>query len=160
MASGDSLLAFSPLNAELPASSYPQFVSRNAHPALAFDASSNETTYFSAVMPRIYAGNGITVKVTWAAASDTTTSNTCTWAIAFERFTSQDIDSDGFATAQSASGNPNATSGIPTVTNVAFTSGQIDGVLAGEAFRMSVMRDTTDTMTGDAQILAIELRET
>ena len=48
-------------------------------------------------------------------------------------------------------------------TEIAFSNAQIDGLLAGEAFRLRVSRDATngaDTMAGDAELFGIELRET
>jgi hypothetical protein len=48
------------------------------------------------------------------------------------------------------------------VTSVAFTDGaEIDSLVAGEAFRLLVRRDTaTDTAAGDAELLRVELKET
>jgi hypothetical protein len=164
VASGDSLLEFGPLAAEVPSTNYATFDVRNAHPCLDFDATTDETVYFTGVMPRHYAGGGITVTLYWAATS--ATSGSCRWEVAFERVTGQDIDSDSFATANSAGGTANATSGILTATAIAFTSGaQMDSIAVAEAFRMLVRRDAngttgTDDMANDAELLFIEIKET
>lgn len=164
MASGNSLIGFSPLGAELPSANYPQFDVRNNHVVLDFDAAADETCYFSGVLPRHYAGGGITVALVWAATS--ATSGTCRWEAAIERVIGQDIDSDSFAAAKSAGGTANATSGVPTATTIAFTDGaEMDALAIGEAFRLLIRRDAdgttgTDDMTGDAELLGVEIRET
>jgi hypothetical protein len=56
------------------------------------------------------------------------------------------------------------TSGYVTIASIAFTDGaQMDSVAAGEGFRLSVIRDAdngSDTMTGDAELWAVEIKET
>lgn len=163
MASGDTLLIFLPSAAEFPSSNYATFNTRNNHLVLEFDTTTQETCYFSAVMPRSYSGNGVTPYVHWAAAS--ATSGTIGWDISFERIGSaqQDIDSDGFATAQTVTAaTVDGTSGNVSVTNVAISNGaNMDSVAAGEAFRLRIRRDVSnDNATGDAQLLAVELKET
>jgi hypothetical protein len=48
------------------------------------------------------------------------------------------------------------------VTNVAITNGaNMDSVAVGEAFRLRIRRDVTnDTAAGDAELLAVEVKET
>lgn len=163
MASGDTLIVFTPAAAEFPASNYATFNTRNNHLVLEFDTTTQETAYFRGVLPRNYAGGGITVYVHWAAAS--ATSGTIGWDVAFERIGdgSQDIDSDGFATAQTVTaGTVPGTSGHVDITNVAISNGaNIDNIAVGEAFRLRIRRDVAnDTATGDAQLIACELCET
>ena len=58
---------------------------------------------------------------------------------------------------------PAGTSGIDTYTTLAFTNSQIAGLLAGEAFRLRIRRNGAnagDTMTGNAQLIRVELKET
>lgn len=164
MASGASLIQFSPLGAELPASNYPQFDVRNNHVVLDFDPATDETCYFSGVLPRHYAGGGITVDLDVAATSATT--GTSRWEVAFERVTGQDTDADSFATAKSVGIAANGTSGVPTRGSIAFTNGaELDSLAIGEAFRILVRRDAdgttgTDDQTGDSELLGVHLRET
>jgi hypothetical protein len=164
MASGDSLLSFGPLSAEYPTANYATFDLRNGHPCLDFDAGTDETVYFSNEMPLHYSGLGVTVSVKWSATS--AVSGTTRWQVAWERVTGQDIDSDGFASTNSAGGSANATSGIPTYTDIAFTNGaQMDSVVGGDMFRISVRRDAdgtsgTDDMAGDAELLLVSIKET
>lgn len=164
MASGNTLLIFTPLANEPPASNYATLDTRNAHPVLDFDAGTDESAVFTAVLPRNYASGGITVYVHWAATS--ATSGDCVWNAAFERIGegSQDIDSDGFASAQAVTATAPGTSGNVDIAAITFTDGaQIDSVAVGEAFRLKITRDAdngSDTMTGDAELVAIELKET
>lgn len=163
MATGNTLVIFGPLDNEPPASSYATLDTRNGHPCLDFDASADESAIFTAVLPRHYAGGGITITLIWSATS--ATSGDVIWNTAIERMdTGTDIDADSFATANAATATTGATSGTPAYTTVAHTSGaQMDSLAAGEAFRLKVTRDAdngSDTMTGDAELLGIEIKET
>lgn len=163
MASGQTLLVFLPLHNEPPASNFATLDFRNNHPCLDFDTTTQEAAQFTGVLPRNYSGGGITVYVHWAAS--TATSGTIGWDVAFERIGSgsQDIDSDSYATAQTVTAaTVSGTSGNVTITNVAVTNGaNIDSIAVGEAFRLRVRRDVAnDTATGDAELIAVELKET
>lgn len=164
MASGDTLLIFSPWSNEPPASSPAGYTLRNGHQVLGFDAATDESAVFSAVMPRHYAGGGVTVYLHVTDTNDTNAAHASYWDVAFERLTAQDIDSDGFASAQSTHIHPNGTSGIPVVGSIAFTDGaQMDSVAGGEAFRLKVTRDAnnaSDDWENDAELLMVELKET
>lgn len=164
MASGDTLLIFVPQANEPPASNYATLDLRNNHPVLDFDAGTDESAVFSAVLPRAYGGSGLTVTLVWAASS--ATSGNVVWNVAIERVNdeSQDMDADSFATAQAVTAGAPGTSGQPQYSDVAFTSGaQMDSAAAGDLIRLKVTRDAdngSDTMTGDAELRAVEVRET
>lgn len=166
MASGDTLVVFGVLENEPPSSNFASIDTRNLQPCLDFDASTDESAIFSGVLPRNYAGGGITVRLYWAATS--ATSGTCRWSVAVERQAdeAQDLDSDGFATANTAGATAPGTSGALQYTDIAFASGaEMDSLAVGERFRLKVTRDAdgtsgTDDMTGDAELFAVEIRET
>jgi len=165
MGAGDTLLIFGPMQNEPPSSAYATLDLRNLHPVLDFDDTTDENAVFSAVMPQHYAEGGITVYLHYAMTS--AESDNIIWSVAFERIgdQQQDIDSDGFASAQSCSATAvPGTSGNVDVISIPFTDGaQIDSIDPGEAFRIKVTRDAdneSDTATGDAELLAVELRET
>jgi len=163
MASGDTLLIFTPLHNEPPASNAATFDVRNAHPVLDFDAATSEDAVFSGVMPQHYAGGGVTVYIHYSMA--TATANTIDWDAAFERIGDgqQDVDSDSFAAANSEDDTTvPGTSGHVDVVSIAFTDGaDMDSVAAGELFRLKVTRDAvSDDATGDAELHAVEIRET
>lgn len=121
MSSGNTLCTFLPNNNEPPASNPATPDLRNQHPILNFDTTTQEAAIFTGVMPRNYAGGGVTVSVHWCAAS--ATSGTIGWDVSFERIgaAQQDIDSDGFASAQTiTAATVDATSGNVSITNVAI----------------------------------------
>lgn len=163
MASGNTLLQFHALDNEPPASNFATLDLRNGHAVLDFDTTTQETAIFTGVVPRNYAGGGITVYVHWAASSATT--GTGGWDVAFERIGDgqQDIDSDGFATAQTVTAaTVPGTSGNVKITNVAVSNGaNMDSIAVGEAFRLRVRRDVAnDSAAGDLELVAVELKET
>ena len=163
MASGDTLLIFNPYNNEPPAANYATLDTRNQHPCLDFDATTNETAIFSAVMPRNYAGGGLTVYLHYAMTS--AEADTVDWDVAFERIGDGvlDIDADSFAAVNSVDNTTvPATTGLVDIVSVAFTDGaDMDSVAVGEAFRLSVTRDAvSDDAAGDAELLAVEIKET
>lgn len=161
MATGQTLNRFTPQGNQPPAASYATPDVRNSICVLDFDAAADEAAVFVDVLPRNYGGGGLTVYLHWAASS--ATSGTCRWGVQFERGDT-DMDADSFATAQAATGAANGTSGIVTTTTITMSSGaNMDSLAAGEAFRLRITRDAnngSDTMTGDAQLVAVEIRET
>jgi len=166
MATGDTLLVFTPLSNEPPATIYATLDQRNAHPVLDFDGSADEEAVFTGVLPRHYAGGGLTayLHVMFSSA----TSGNAYWQVAIERMDdgTLDTDADSFAAFQGAAGNPNAASGIMTLVTITFTSGaQMDSLAAGEAFRLKIRRDAdgtagTDDVATDAELVAVEIKET
>lgn len=164
MASGNTLFSFSATDGQPPASGYCQLDSRNSILVLAYDASSNEYTVFVAVIPSHYSGGGLTFKLSWMAAS--ATSNDTKWGVCIERdnANNHDLDSDNFATEQTATGTANGTSGKLTETTITVSSGaNMDSAAAGDPIRVKVRRlatDGSDTMSGDAQLVHILCSET
>lgn len=163
MASGNSLLVFTPQANQPPASNYATLDTRNNHLVLDFDDTTNESAVFSGVMPRHYAGGGLTVYIHYA--MTTAITGDVDWDAAFERIgdQQQDIDSDGFAAVNSVDNTTvPGTSGLLDIVNITFTDGaDMDSIAVGEAFRLKLNRDAaSDTASGDAEILAIEIKET
>lgn len=163
MASGNTLLTWTALHNEPPATNYATLDKRNGHPCLDFDTTTQEAAIFRGVLPRIYSGGGITVYVHWAASSATT--GTGGWDVAFERVgdSQQDVDADSFATAQTVTAaTVPGTSGHVDITNVAVSNGaNMDSIAVGEMFRLRVRRDVAnDNAAGDLELYAVELKET
>lgn len=160
MSTGQTLAVFTALDNEPPATNFATLNTRNGHPVLEFDTTTGEAACFSGILPRNYAGGGITVYATWAAATATT--GTIGWTVEFERMNT-DLDADSFAGAQTiTAATVDGTSGVPTTTNVAVSNGaNLDSLAVGECFRIRVTRDVAnDTAAGDAQLIAVELKET
>lgn len=167
MASGNTLLTWTPQCNEPPATIAATLDRRNYHPVLDFDPSADEEAVFSDVMPRNYAGGGVTLYVHFTTDA---TSGDAVWQAAFERIGDgqQDIDADGFASFNSSGAVAvPATSGHVKICTITFTDGaQMDNVAVGEGFRLKVRRDAdntsaTDSVTGnDLELRFLELKET
>jgi len=162
MASGDTLLEFFPQENNPSATPATQDT-RNRHPVLDFDAATDESAIFGGIMPQNYEGTtGVTVLIHFS--MSTATSGDVVWNAAVERVTGQDIDSDGFAADNTVTDTVNASSGIQEVASITFTDGaDMDSVTAGETFRLRITRDAdnaSDTAVGDAEVYAVEIRET
>lgn len=162
MASGNTLLIFTPNHNEPPSSNPATLDTRNLHPVLDFDDSTNESGVVTAIMPRNYAGGGVTAYHHIAMSSATTGNVDLDGS--FERIgTAQDIDSDGFAAAQSTDNTTvPGTSGLVAIIAITFTDGaQMDSIAVGESFRYKYTRDAvSDTASGDMELLGIEIKET
>ena len=164
MASGDTLCIFTPLCNEPPSSNYATLDTRNQHPVLDFDATTNESAVFSSVMPQHYAGTtGVTVYLHYAMSS--AEANTVDWDAAFELIGDQDLDIDGdsFAAVNSVDDTTvPGTTGLVDIVSIAFTDGaDMDSVAAGDGFRLKITRDAaSDDATGDAELVFVEIRET
>lgn len=167
MASGDTLVVLTPLHNETPGAKYATPDTRNRHPVLDFDAGDPECALFTAVLPRNYAGGGVTVTLIWAASSANT--NDVLWNVAFDRLADEDtaahaLTADTFASCNTVTQTCAATNGQLEYSTIAFTAGaQMDSTAAGELFHLHVARDAAqagDTMTGDAELVAIEIKET
>jgi hypothetical protein len=163
MASGDTLAVFGPADNQPPSSNYAAFTVRNGHLVLGFDTTTQQSAIFTGVMPRNYTGRDIVATLHWMAAS--ATSGTIGWDVAIERddANDHDLDSDAFATAQTVTAaTVNGTSGKVSTSSVTCTAGATatDSVAAGDAFRLRVRRDVAnDNAAGDAQLIAVELKE-
>ncbi|NBW18710.1 MAG: hypothetical protein EBR82_63130, partial [Caulobacteraceae bacterium] len=130
---------------------------RNSIAVLDFDDASTESAVFVGVMPEgASLGSGLIVYLHFMAT--TATSGNVRWSVAFER-SNTDLDADSFDTATAATVATSGTSGIVTVGSITCTA--IDGITAGDLFRLRVQRlgaDAADTMTGDAELIAVEVR--
>lgn len=163
MASGDTLVVFTPAANEPPTSAFATIDTRNAHPVLDFDDAVNESSIFTFILPRHYGGGGLTLLLHYA--MSTATSGDIDWDGAIERIgdQQQDIDSDSFAAAQSVDNTTvPGTSGLVDIVSITFTNGpQMDSLAVGESGRVKLTRDAvSDTAAGDAELVAAELKET
>lgn len=165
MASGETLAIFTPYMNEPPSSVPATPDLRNVHPVLDFDGSADEEAVFTSILPRNYAGGGLTVVLHVMFTS--ATSGNAFWQAGIERIDdgTLDTDADSFAAFQGAAGNPNATSGVMTAVTITFTAGaQMDSLVAGEEFRLKIRRDAdgsagTDDVTTDGELVGVEIKE-
>lgn len=156
----DTYARFTPANNYPPASNYATFDTRNSILVLDFDdGATNEESVFVGIMPEAAAlGSGLKVRIYWMAT--TATIGNCRWGVQFADLSDQDIDGLTFDTAAEAHTATSGTSGIAVVTEITITD--IDNIVAGVPFALKVYRDssdtTNDTMTGDAELVAVEVR--
>ena len=166
MASGDTLCYFNALNNEPPASSFATLDTRNSIPVLDFDAGTDESAEFGGLMPRHYAGGGVTVTLGWMATDTTVTPHNVVWNAAFKSVSddADDLDSKAFAAANTTTDAEASASGEVAYTTITFTDGaDMDSVAAGEYFRLQITRDAdngSDTLTDDAELVFVEIKET
>ncbi len=148
---------FTPMTSQPPASNYATLDTRNSIAVLDFDASTNEYAFWVGIMPEgASLGSGLKIRLHWMATS--ATSGDVVWIANVERGNT-DLDTDSFDTGATATGTANGTSGIVTVTEITQTN--IDGVTAGDLYRLLIYRNAasgSDTMAGDAELIAVEVR--
>ena len=153
-----TLARFTPRENQPPATAFATLDTRNSIAVLDFDAATDESAIFSGVIPD-YAtlASGIIIRIVWMAT--TATSGNVRWGAQLMRCNT-DLDADSFDTATLGTSAANGTSGIVTVAEITATA--IDGLTVGDTFRVKIYRDAddavNDTMTGDAELIAVEIR--
>jgi len=151
---------FTPYAAEFPSSNFPQLTLINRRPVLAFDASTNETCYWTGIVPQGWTGT-ITALVYYIMAS--ATSGDVDIDIAIESITDADAtDLDAGTSFDTTNSTDNTTvpgtAGYMDVISVTLTNN--DSSAAGDYIRFSLTRDAaSDTATGDMYVLAVEIRD-
>lgn len=150
-----------PESAHFPSSNFPQLMLINQRPTLAFDAATDETAYWTDVAPQGLTGT-ITVVVSYIMAS--ATSGAVYFQAALEAITAADAtDLDAgtsFDTANSGNGTVPGTAGY--MQQISITMTNADSLAVADYYRLSLNRDAdngSDTATGDAYVLAVELRD-
>lgn len=152
-----------PESAHFPSSNFPQVVTVNARPALAYDASTDETAYWTAFAPQGLTGT-MNATVTYIMAS--ATSGSARWGVQVEAVTDGDaLDLDAttsFDTANTGGATVPGTAGY--IDQLAITLTNADSIAAGDYVRFAVYRDAdgtsgTDDATGDAYLLGVEFRD-
>lgn len=151
-----------PFGSEFPAANYPQLTLSNRRPVLAFDEGTDETAYWTGIAPQGLTG-AITVVITYAMAS--ATSNNIVWQAAIEAISDGDtVDTDSATSFDTA--NSSGAVAVPAtagyIDQASITMTNADGIAAADYFRLSVNRDAdnaSDTATGDAYLLAVEMRD-
>jgi hypothetical protein len=149
---------FTPRDNQPPAVNFATLNTRNSIAVLEFDAATQESAAFVGVISEAAnLASGLMVRIWWMGA--TATGGNVRWGASFER-TGTDTDADSFDSVTEVTSAANGTSGIETVAEITCTA--IDSLAAGERFRLRVQRiaadATNDTMTGDAQLIAVEVR--
>ena len=123
------------------------------YPVWDFDQTTAEHLDLIGVMSPHYAAQALKLRLLWTATA--ATSGVVKWQAAFRRLdTGTDADGAKTYSFQSTSTNAPGTNGAPATTDIDFTSAQIDGVTAGDAFVLRIKRDTSvgSNMADDAEL--------
>lgn len=155
--------ALTPEAAHFPSSNFAPLTVVNGRPALAFDAATDETAYWTFVAPQGLSG-ALSLVVSYIMASATT------GAVRFEgkveavtAADATDLDAGtSFDSTNSAGGTVPGTAGY--LQQITITLTNADSIAAGDLVRVSLNRDAdgttgTDDATGDCYVLAVEVRE-
>lgn len=133
---------------------------------LEFDSAAIELSEFIGVInSNVSLTNGVIVNIWWVAATATT--GTVFWGAQLEKTSGKDLDVDYFNTppytgivGNTVVSTATATNGVEIIASV--TISDVGSLVAGDRFRMRVFRlandAVNDTMAGDAQLIAVELR--
>jgi len=144
-------------SADVPATNFPVPDLINRRRVLNFTTGVDQTCYFSGFLDTTYGGAGLTVSVFSSAAAG----GDVVWQVAFERLNAA-ITSDNFAASQTATVTLGAIN-TRVAANLIFTNVQIAGLLAGEEYRIYLMREGTnasDTLGVSASLASVVVRET
>jgi hypothetical protein len=128
-----------------------------------FDAASDEYIDFLCAL-RGYGGNGLTFTIAWMASS--ATSGVTRWGIAIRRLQddTEDVDASQTYDFNEVDATAASASGEVAYDNITFTNGaDMDSWADGELAIVRLYRNAdhaNDTMTGDAELLAVWGKET
>lgn len=157
-----SRFVLTPNVAEFPASNFPQLMLVNRRPVLAFDATTNETCYWTVCLPADWStSSSPTARIAYIMAS--ATSDTVDVDVAVEAVTDGDeTDLDAGTSFDSVNSTDNTTvpgtAGYLDVISVTLTNH--DSSAAGDYCRFSLARDAaSDDATGDMYVLWMEIQD-
>lgn len=157
-----TIFAFTPESAHFPTSNFAALALSNSRPVLAFDATTEETAYWT--FPAIQGiTTPLTLVITYAMAS--ATSNAVVLGAQIEAITDGDaIDTD--ATTSFDTTNNSSSTTVPGtagyIDQISITLTNNDSITAGDYARLALARkptDAGDTATGDLYVLLVELRD-
>lgn len=166
MANGDTLLQWLPKEAVPLQKSCAELIDRNGYKVLAFDADVTEYAIFDGVIDARKAGANYKLEIVWAAAEAAT--GNVVWQVEFARGTANaagfDLDDNNFAAAVAltAAACGGAAGRIVYTNSGDIANAAADAVAANEFVRIRIARlggNASDTMLGDAHVLAVILRD-
>lgn len=116
--------------------------------------------YINTSLPASYAGGSVIVGIEWSVDTDGDTGHTHGWSVSLMRVQTgtDNINSDSFATANTATGLNFGAVRRYQYTEIAFTSGaQMDSALAGEGIRIRIQ--SSSAVAGNVLISRVVFRE-
>lgn len=159
-----SRYTFLPFAAEPPAANFPAPTFNNRRPILWFDASTDETCYWTFVAPQGLTGT-LSIVIFFCMAS--ATSGAVGFQAAIEAITPGDA-TDTDATTSFDSVNNSTSTTVPgtagNMSTITITLTNADSMAAGDLVRLALNRDAdgsaiTDSATGDCGVYAVEFRD-
>jgi hypothetical protein len=152
-----TLAVFTPLDNNPPATAFATLDTVNSIAVLDFDDAIDESAVFVKFIPEgANLSSGIRTDLRWMATS--ATGGDAIWGVLFEKVSGSAL-TDNYDTITLATGSTAANSGSVNITTITATT--INGLGAGDLFKLKVIRSgsaAADTMTGDAELIAVELR--
>ena len=150
---------FTPIQYQPPATFFATPDTRTSIAVLDFDDSTGEDAIFVGIIPEgANLGSGLKIRIKWTATS--ATSGNCIWTTAIMALNATtDIDADSFDSTATVTTAAPGTSGFTATSEITITT--IDSLAAGESYRIKISRNAgsvSDTMTGDAEVHAVEVR--
>lgn len=153
-----------PEEAQFLASAFPAYVKSNGTnfpvSGLAFDAATDEAAFWKFIAQNYGSGN-LTVNIYWYA--DTASSGNVIFDVQIAAITpdsdTQDIETDGLATANSVTDAHLGTTG-QRLHEAVVTVSNLDSIAADDLVFLRLNRDAnngSDTMAGDAIVVAVEV---
>ena len=130
---------------------------------LEFADAVTETWYWQDTLPNNWGGGDLAVEIWFA--GDAGAAGNVVWEVAFERHedsTPFNIAVSSFAAAQQVIAAGSGVVDDLVMDTIVFTAAQIDGLQAGEQFRLRLQRigaDVSDTFAGNARVLAVVIKD-
>lgn len=151
-----------PNSAEFPSATFPQLTQINQRPVLAFDAATSEAAYWTDVAAQGLTGT-LSLIISFVMAS--ATSGNVVWRAQIEAVSDGDTVNLASATSFDTANSSGAvavpgTAGLVKQCTITLTNA--DAIVSADYYRISIDRDAanaSDTATGDAYLLAFELRD-
>jgi hypothetical protein len=158
-----TIAVFTPLDNQAPSAAFATLDTQNNISVLDFSDTVNESAVFVGIIPEgVTTANGLYVSIYWTSTSGSTTESV-EWRIEFANFKAGNALSRSYDTDTSSNSKLNA--GNLTITATDITIGTspnaLDSLVAGDPFAMKITRlatGTTDNLTADAMLIAVELR--
>lgn len=156
MASFDTLLIFSALSGEPPATSPAQFTVRNQNPVVAYDDTIQESMIFSSLLPRHYREGDVVATIVW---TSTAVTGNVQWRLSYED--TLNLNNNVWTDLTAVTVSAPTTNGLLIYTPINISNTIFETPL-GHFFRIRITRITgiANNITGDCHIRAIEIRET
>lgn len=157
-----TIAILTPESAHFPASNFAASIASNARPALAYDAATDETAYWTLVGVQVLT-TPLTLIITYAMA--TATSGNVVLAAQIEAITDTDTVNTSSATSFDTVNTSSATAVPGTagyINQISITLTNNDSIAAADYVRLAIFRDAnnaSDTATGDLYLLVAELRD-